>query len=211
MRNKSPKQREPKKTVSVEVRVSEADKSAFLKACQAANRPASSVLRSLMGLFVSLQTLRQRILAMLNGLFHRPLSAAFSSIAIVAGLSASLIMAPVAAAELRLAYEISVDDGVGLIVSQGEADFEGGVSVGDRLGEGVRYALEAVPCGAEAGRSCPQGSAHAVLRVWEAQEGRVETVTGRGIIIAQSGETRFETTLSDGRTLAVVLASKAPV
>ncbi|WP_323761893.1 hypothetical protein [Maricaulis sp.] len=210
MRNNNSKQREPKKTVSVEVRVSEEDKSAFLNACRAVNRPASSVLRSLMGLFVAFHTLSQWIPAMLKNLLFRPVSAAVSSVALVAALSGSLLLAPVAAAEVRLAYQIAVDDGVGRIVSHGETDFDDNAAVSDTLGEGLRYALSAVACDADDGTSCPDGGSHAVLRIWETPSADVETVTDRGIVVPPSGEARFETTLGDGRVLEVEFLSRAP-
>lgn len=208
MKNDHPMQREPKKTVSIEVRVSEEDKNAFWEACRAANRPASAVLRRLMGLFVACRILRLGMFSMINRIFRRPLSAAFAAIALAASLSISLMFAPMAAADVRLTYQIIVHDGIGQIVSQGQTvldlDADDPSVIADTLGDGVRYAFEAQACDAEAGAACPAGSAQVVLSLWESHEGRDIIATDQGIALSPNGETRFETALSDGRVLSVL-------
>ncbi|MFY0636428.1 hypothetical protein [Maricaulis maris] len=139
---------------------------------------------------------------MLNKLLHRPVRALLSSAAVAAALTVGLL-APGAAADMRLAYQVAVHDGVGRIVSQGEADFDDRTSVGDTLGEGLRYALTVSPCDADAGVSCPEGGSYAVLSVWEYDNGEMETATVRGIVVSPAGETRFDTTLGDGGVLSV--------
>jgi hypothetical protein len=211
MQDNNPKRREPKKTVSIEVRVSEEEKRAFMTACRTANRSVSSVLRRLMGLFVVHQHLRHRIPAMMTNFFRRPVRAAFVSVASAAAVSMSLLVTPGAAADVRLVYQIAVDDGVGPIVSMGSAEFTENAAatpVTDRLGDTVRFEFTAEACEVEAGAACPQGRTRVLLSVWDGVEGQELTVTDRGIVLAESGDTRFDSTLSDGRVLTVIFVDQ---
>jgi hypothetical protein len=208
MRNHSPKRRDPKKTVSIEVRVNEEEKHAFILACRSANHSASSVLRRLMGLFVSLQKLRHRTLEMMTRFFFNPVRAAITSIGAVAALSMGLLLAPTASADMQLAYQAVVDDGTGLLVSHGVAELrphsDSGEAVSDRLGETVRYALQARSCEAGDAPACPADGAHVFLTLWDESAGA--TVTDRGIVLENSGEALVEMTLNDGRLFSVVFA-----
>jgi hypothetical protein len=210
MRNQGPKPRTPKKTVSIEVRVSEEEKNAFILACAAANRSASSVLRRLMGLFVGFQNLRHGINAMFNRHIFKPAGAAIAAIGAAATLSVGLLLAPPASADMEFAYQIIVDDGAGRIVSQGVAGVgpEGAQDrIADSLGETVRFEFQAEPCEAMGDPSCPQGAVHILLRVFDSSMG--ETVTDSGIVVAADTSGRFETRLDDGRTLSMVLQPRA--
>ncbi|MBI1236822.1 MAG: hypothetical protein GC188_09090 [Alphaproteobacteria bacterium] len=209
MTNETSTGREPKKTVSIEVRVSEEDKRAFWEACRAADRPASAVLRHLMALFVAFRNLRHRIYAMINRFSRHPLTASLAAMAMVATLAMSLLLTPSAAADIRLTYQVVVDDGVGQIVSEGQAIFglnaDDRVVIDDSLGNTVQYSFDVRNCDAQAETSCPDGDAMAVFNVQESRDGQVVIETVRGIVLSQSGETRYETVLSDGRTLSVLL------
>lgn len=206
MQNQTSKRREPKKTVSIEVRVSDEEKRAFVDACQTSDRSVSAVLRQLMEGFVAFQSIRHRTFSMMKRFILSPARAAIASIGSVAAVSLALILAPTASAEMRLAYQVFVDDGVGQIVSMGELDLASGRSVGDTLGEGVRFELTAAPCqGAEASR-CTGQDRELVLSLWDSRDGDVVTATNQGIAVLDSGETRFETGISQGRTLVVLVA-----
>lgn len=213
MKNDNSTQRAPKKTVSIEVRVSEEDKNAFLQACRSANRPASAVLRRLMELFVAFRKLRHRMFATMKQFFSRPLTTTFAAFAMAAALSTSLLLAPTAAAEVRLAYQFIVDDGVGQIVSQGRTEIGSNVEdssmTADTLGDGVRYAFEVQPCITQTVTSCSADDMLIILSIWESGAGRSETAIDRGIIVSSSGETRIETILSDGRVLSVLFVPQA--
>ncbi|WP_420432875.1 hypothetical protein [Hyphobacterium sp.] len=208
MKNDHLKPRDPKKTVSIEVRVSEEDKQAFWDACRAADQPASAVLRRLMGIFVAIRNLRQKMFSMINRFFRRLLSSALAASAMAASLAVSLIIAPLAAADVRLTYQVIVDDGIGQIVSQGqtvidENDDDPSV-IADGLGEGVRYAFTAQACDAADNVSCAEGTTMVVLSLWESHEGQDVIATDQGIALSLNEETRFETVLSDGRILSVL-------
>lgn len=213
MKNNKPMQRAPKKTVSIEVRVSEEEKQAFSEACQSANRPVSAVLRQLMVFFVTFRKLRTRILSMFKRIFQRPLSATLAAIGMAAAMSVSLMVSPMAAADARLSYQIIIDDGLGQIVSQGQTGTsraaEDPTVFSDTLGEAVRYAFEVLPCDQTTELSCPSGGSVVVLSIWESQSGAVELATDRGIVLSTSGETRFEATLSDGRILSALFVNQA--
>lgn len=213
MKNDDPKQREPKKTVSIEVRVSEEDKHAFWDACRAANQPASAVLRRLMGLFVAFRNLRQRMFAMMTRVSRRPVSAALAGLALAVSLSLSLLLAPVAAADVRLTYQVVVEDGIGQIVSQGQAVFNVHAGdadiISDTLGEDVRYAFAAQACDPATETSCAEGGAMVHFSIWESRNGEDVVAIERGIAVVPSGETRFETVLSDGRVLSVLFLPQA--
>jgi hypothetical protein len=211
MRNETPKPPSPKKTVSIEVRVSEEDKHAFLEACRIANRSASAVLRRLMGVFVSLQRLRPRSPAMLTRFFLHPARAAVTALALTGAVTAGIGLTPGAAAEVQLAYQVAVADDEGRIVSHGVADLgragAAGAPSGDRLGPDVRFTLEARTC-TGATPDCPAGASHVLLRVWDSSAG--ETVTASGVVVGEAGETRYDARLDDGRRLEVILAPRAP-
>ncbi|MGX6646895.1 hypothetical protein ACWCOP_03000 [Maricaulaceae bacterium MS644] len=209
MQNNTPKRREPKKTVSIEVRVSEQEKHAFMEACRTANRSASTVLRRLMRLFVAHQHLRHRTLKMMTRFFFHPVRAGVASFAMVAALSMSLFFSPTASADMRFAFQVLVDDGVGQIVSTGEADFASGGSVGDTLGDRVRFRLAAAPCLNSASSVCAEDDRQLVLSLWDYIDGELVTATDQGIDVSNSGETRYETRMGDGRTLVVLLAPRA--
>tara|TARA_R110002096_G_scaffold33966_8_gene97444 strand:+ start:1112 stop:1759 length:648 start_codon:yes stop_codon:yes gene_type:complete len=207
MRNQHTNKRDPKKTVSIEVRVSEEEKRAFSDACRAANRSVSGVLRRLMDVFVSLQSIRQRTFDTMTFLLFRPVRTAITAISATAVLSMSFVFLPSASADMRMAYQVSLDDGIGVIVSEGVTEFgsETGedAPIGDMLGETVRFTIAAQPCGASAGPSCPEGAANVVISVWEYQDGQGWRATDRGLVTAETGETRFEERLGDGRSLQV--------
>lgn len=205
MRTIPPKRREPKKTVSIEVRVSEEEKHAFLEACRAANRSASSVLRRLMGLFVAFQNLRPRTFKMMDMIF-RPVRATLATIAFAAVISVTLLQTPSAAAEGGLAYHVMIEDAGGRIVSQGLAEVtpEGGAPVRDTLGEGVRFEIKAQPCTESTVQGCSEDDAQILLTIWD----HGGMITDNGIVVRPQGEARFAATLSDGRALTAVFAQR---
>lgn len=200
--------REPKKTVSIEVRVSEEEKRAFHDACVTANRSASSVLRRLMARFVSHRHLKQRICTMMKHLILHPARAALASLALAAVASAAWLQPPASVAEEVLAFRIWIDDGSGMIVSQGVVGLGEGGAHGrpeeDWLGEGVRYRLTAQACAPEAPAPCDNGGALIDLHIEQSEDGVVTTVTDSGVVLRTTGETRFEATLNDGRRLSAV-------
>ncbi|MEE2565941.1 hypothetical protein [Hyphobacterium marinum] len=210
MRNQRPTRRDPKKTVSIEARVSEEEKRAFTQACRAANRPVSQVLRGLMGVFVSLHSIRQWISTTMTFLLFRPLRTAFASISAAAMLATGVFLVPSASADIRMAYQVNLDDGIGRIVSEGVTSVSSGNGVSepvaDTLGETVRYSITAQPCGSDAGPSCPAGAAHVVISLWDNLAGAGWTETDRGIVTATSGETRFEEQLGEGRSITVIFS-----
>lgn len=210
MRTERSKRRDPKKTVSIEVRVSEEEKRAFTEACRTANRSVSQVLRRLMEVFVSLQSIRQRTISTMTFLRLRPIRTAITAISAAAALSMSFVLLPSASADMRMAYQVSLDDGVGRIVSEGIAEFGSeageGEPVADMLGETVRFRIAAQSCAANAGPSCPQGAANVVISVWEYQDSEGWRATDRGVVTAETGETRFEERLGDGRSIRVTFA-----
>ncbi len=206
MQNQTSKRREPKKTVSIEVRVSDEEKRAFVDACQTSDRSVSAVLRRLMEGFVAFQSIRSRTFSMMKRFLQSPARAAIASIGSVAAVSMALILAPTASAEMRLAYQVFVDDGVGQIVSMGELDFASDGSVGDSLGDRVRFQLTAAPCQSDDGSACAGRDRQLVLSLWDYREGELVTETDQGIHLPESGETRYETAMGDGRTLVVLLA-----
>ncbi|WP_421791348.1 hypothetical protein [Hyphobacterium sp.] len=213
MKHNKPPQREPKKTVSIEVRVSEEDKHAFWEACRSANRPASAVLRHLMEVFVAFRNLRQRVFAMFDHIIRKPISATLGAFACAAALSMSLMLAPSAAADVRLIYQVVVDDGVGQIVSEGQAEFgqaDGAdAAISDTLGDGIRYSFAASPCIAGSTTACAEGQTVIVFSLWEAKNGELTRATDSGIAVSPTDETRFQTALSDGRVLTVLFLPQA--
>jgi len=140
-------------------------------------------------------------------LLFRPVRTAITAISAAAVLSMSFVFLPSASADMRMAYHVSLDDGIGVIVSEGVAEFgsETGVDepIGDMLGETVRFRIAAQPCDASSEQSCPEGAANVVISVWEYHDGQGWRTTDRGIVTAETGETRFEETLGDGRSLQV--------
>ena len=207
MTKKSPKQRPPKKTVSIEVRVSEEDRRDFIEACRTADRSASSAFRGLMRVFVLLQRSRHRMFATMTRLLFRPVRMALASIGAAAALSMSLVLAPSASADMTLAYQVALDDGAGVIVSMGEVDAAANGVVRDRLGEDVRFELSAQPCNAET--PCADDRPRLVLSLWDYRDGELVTATDQGIDVLEAGETRYETRMANGRTLTILLAPKA--
>lgn len=205
MTNRPKHKRPPKKTVSLEVPVSEDDKSAFMAACRSANRSASAALRDLMGLFVVIQGTRTRMLEMLKSLLIRPVRAVIAALATTLAASAGLLLAPTASADMQLAYQVIVDDGVGRIVSMGETG-TGDAPISDTLGDDVRFELVAVSCGEDTRASCDAGELR--LTVGESQNGETVREFIQGVGVAETGETRFETELMDGRTLVVYVVPK---
>jgi hypothetical protein len=213
MTNENPTGREPKKTVSIEVRVSEEDKRAFWDACRAANRPASAVLRNLMELFVAFRNLRDRMFATMKRFIRHPFTTVFAAFAMATALSTSLLLSPSAAADFRMAYQVIVDDGVGQIVSQGHTDVGSNIDEpninADTLGDDVRFAFEVQSCDARAEMSCSTGDMLILLSIWESNSGQVETAVDRGVVVSPSDETRFEMVLGDGRELSVLFVPLA--
>lgn len=205
MTNSPKHKRPPKKTVSLEVRVSEDDKSAFMAACRSANRSASAALRDLMGLFVVIQRTRTRMLEMLKSLLIRPVRAATAALATTLAASAGLLLAPTASADMQLAYQVIVDDGVGQIVSMGETS-TGNEPVSDTLGQDIRFELVAVSCGEDTAMGCEAGELR--LTVGESQNGETVREFVHGVGVAETGQTRFETGLMNGRTLVVYVVPK---
>lgn len=210
MKNEPPTRREPKKTVSIEVRVSSEEKHAFAEACRSANRSVSEVLRRSMVIFVLLHGVQQRITRSMTYLLRRPVRATLTALGSAATLTAGVLLVPSASADMPLAYQVNLDDGIGQIVSQGVAGGGSAASapVSDTLGESVRYELVVDPCGTAAAPSCPDGDAHVMLSVWELRDGEDWRAESRGITIAHSSEARFEEVLSDGRVLTLIVASQ---
>ena len=91
---------------------------------------------------------------MMKRFLQSPARAAIASIGSVAAVSMALILAPSASAEMRLAYQVFVDDGVGQIVSMGELDFASDGSVGDSLGDRLRFQLTAASCEGDDASAC---------------------------------------------------------
>lgn len=211
MKNEPPMRRDPKKTVSIEVRVSSEEKHAFAEACRSANRSVSEVLRRSMSVFVLLHGVQQRITRSMTFLFQRPIRAALTALGSACTLTAGVLLVPSASADMPLAYQVNLDDGIGQIVSQGVTGrgSEGSGPVSDSLGESVRYALVVEPCGAAAAPSCPDGAAHVMLSVWELRDGEDWRAEDRGIVTSQSGEIRFEEVLSDGRVLTLIVGPQS--
>lgn len=146
---------------------------------------------------------------MMTRFFFQPVRAGVASFAMVAALSMSLFFSPTASADMRFAFQVFVDDGVGQIVSTGEADFASGGSVGDTLGDRVRFRLAAAPCLNSASSVCAEDDRQLVLSLWDYIDGELVTATDQGIDVSNSGETRYETRMGDGRTLVVLLAPRA--
>lgn len=207
MTKKSPKQRPPKKTVSIEVRVSEEDKRDFIEACRTANRSVSSALRGLMRGFVVFQRSRHRMFETMTRLLFRPVRMALASLGAAAALSTSLILAPGASADMPLAYQVALDDGAGVIVSMGELDLSDNEAVTDRLGDDVLFHLGGGICEAPDAPECAQELL--VLQVSEFRDGEAFHENHMGIEVAETGLTTFETQLSDGRTVTVLIEPRA--
>lgn len=142
---------------------------------------------------------------MMKRLILRPASAALACLGAAAVLSMSLVLAPSASADMPLAYQVVVDDGVGRIVSMGELDVSGAEAVSDQLGEDVRFQLAAQPCEDEAASQCHEDATRLVLSLWSYRDGQVVTATNEGIDVLDDGLTSYETRISDGRTVTVLL------
>jgi len=207
MTNKTSKQRPPKKTVSIEARVSEEDKRDFIEACRTGNLSASSALRGLMRMFVVFQRSRHRMFETMTRLLFRPVRMALASLGTSAALSASLLLAPSASADMPLAYQVALDDGAGVIVSQGELDLAENQAVTDQLGEGVRFHLGGGICDAPDAAEC--ADQFLVLQISELRDGEAFWENHMGIAVAETGLTTFETQLSDGRMMTVLIEPQA--
>lgn len=197
------KQRPPKKTVSVEVRISEERKSAFLEACRRVGRPASEVIRELMAIFVIVQNVKWRFLTMTKIL--KPAGAVIAGITASVVIGASLLFAPLAAADGKLAYRMAVHDGIGEIVSMGEAGLGSASAaspVSDSLGEGVQFQLRAQRCDDFPERACASGHIFVEIDIFTQTEQTEEHRGATSLVIEPGAVGRFEATLSDGRTLS---------
>ncbi len=199
-------QKPPKKTVSIEVRISEEDKTAFMAACHAANRSASQALRGLMRVFVGFHSARQRMLETMTHLISKPLRLTAAALTGALALTSSLLLAPMASADMTYAYQVVVDDGIGQIVSMGET-LDGEGPIADSLGPGVRFELVTLPCGESEMADCE--SAELRLTVSELSDGEIVRELIHGVAVSDTDSTRYEAELGDGRTLRVHVAPRA--
>jgi len=198
-----------KQNAKLDVRLPDQLKDEFLTRCREQGVSSGAVIRSMIIDYVTAQPRRLSVMAagLKETVMKRPtwMTKLGGACAAAALGTLSLLLAPTASAEMQIAYRAAVDDGGGLIVSHGVALLRSGSGAGepvaDNLGETVRYALQARACEAPA---CPPGGAHVVLTLWDDSAG--ETVTDRGIVVQEHGETVFETTLNDGRLFTVILA-----
>ena len=202
MTKKPQRRRAPKKTVSIEVRLSEEEKSAFMDACRSGNRPASKVLRRLMGLFVVLQRSKHRIVSMMTRFIFQPLRLALASAGTAAAVAASFILAPTASADMHVAYQVVLQDEGGEIVSMGEMNASQIGVATDNLGEGVRFALASNPCKDSDGASCVP---YLTLSMWKPCNGELIARIDQGLEVPASEQTLYEREIGDGRMLVVRL------
>ncbi|WP_306251314.1 hypothetical protein [Parvularcula sp. IMCC14364] len=200
--------KKPKKTQSVEVRVSEEDKSAFLAACRDAGRPASEVLRRLMKLFVIVQQQRRRYIKMTNMSFLKTASAGLATSAIALAIGASLLFAPVASAKGHLNYKISIEDGIGVIISQGSVDLDEekmAEPVTEALGDAVQYELRATPCAQVEQPECLPGHVFIELDVLTRSDAAEDDQNAVSLIVREGDTALFERILKNGLTLTAFL------
>jgi hypothetical protein len=118
--------REPKKTESLEVRVSHETKTAFMAACAKAGVSASTVLRRCMARHIAAADRapsRRKELAMLSDQLRRPIPAAAA--ATLTGLAATMLVTPAQAA---------IDPRVAAVFDWMDADGNGGIDAGEFAG-----------------------------------------------------------------------------
>ncbi len=196
--------RPPKKTQTIELRVSEREKRAFLEACREAGRSASEVLRRLMGFFVIFQQLRKRYTKMIKLNFLKLASAGMATSAIVIAVGASLLFAPVVNAKVYLNYRLVVDDGIGEIVSEGSVELDEKAPfepVADSLGDAVQYNLRAMPCTQTEHPDCSPDHVYVEIDILTHSEQFEQNKKITSLIVRKGEVARFVSTLQDGQRL----------
>jgi len=204
------KERPPKKTRTLEIRVSEEEKSAFLDVCSRVNRSASEVLRQLMGLYVTVQSLRVRLLRLVRLNSLKSAGAGIAASAAAIALTFSVFLAPVATANSHLQYRIVVDDGVGEVISEGRMDFgakTASTPIIEPLGETVQYELRATPCSRNQTVSCSSGQILIEVDILDQSKQSESKKMLTSFTVAQGEAAQFVSDLPDGRVLSGDLIS----
>jgi hypothetical protein len=195
--------REPKKTVSIEVRVSDEDKTAFMAACNTAGKTASEALRDLMRLFVLGQETKHRALKLMKRYIFRPAQAALATAAAVAGLTASVVFVPAASADMSFSYAIALEDGDTIWTSNGDASLAGDQVFIERLGEDVSFELSARNCEVPEAAECEGPTL--MLSVNVDRGGDVLNQLNGGLDFAGQRTSQFEWPMADGRKFYVIV------